>query len=86
MSNYHRIFFRIWQVYQKPVDELVELLGLDIPPVPEASLAGVFEESVLLYFKPSENQPPSLKHFIQVNGIKGESVWRKKSGYGDFEA
>ncbi|KAL8656743.1 MAG: hypothetical protein Q9226_002577 [Calogaya cf. arnoldii] len=64
------ILYRIWQIYQKPVDELVELLGLDIPPVPDVSLGGISSDSVLLYWKPVDNQSTSLKHAIQVNGIK----------------
>ena len=68
----NRILYRIWQIYQKPVDELVDLLGLDIPPIPEVSLAGITAESVLLYWKPPGNQSASLKHAIQVNGIKGK--------------
>lgn len=67
------ILYRIWQIYQKPVDELVELLGLDIPPVPDVSLGGISSDSVLLYWKPVESQSTSLKNAIQVNGIKGES-------------
>ncbi|KAL8731926.1 MAG: hypothetical protein Q9166_003058 [cf. Caloplaca sp. 2 TL-2023] len=65
------ILYRIWQIYQKPVDELVELLGLDIPPVPDVSLGGISSDSVLLYWKPVENHSTSLKNTIQVNGIKG---------------
>ncbi|KAL8694587.1 MAG: hypothetical protein Q9218_000769 [Villophora microphyllina] len=64
------ILYRIWQIYQKPVDELVDLLGLDIPPFPDVSLAGITTDSVLLYWKPAENQSTSLKNAIQVNGIK----------------
>ncbi|KAL8831077.1 MAG: hypothetical protein Q9170_005457 [Blastenia crenularia] len=64
------ILYRIWQIWQKPVDELVELLGLDIPSVPEVSLAGISAESVLLYWKPAGNQSASLRNSIQVNGIK----------------
>ncbi|KAL8764692.1 MAG: hypothetical protein Q9209_007934 [Squamulea sp. 1 TL-2023] len=64
------ILYRIWQIYQKPVDELVELLGLDIPPVPDVSLGGISSDSVLLYWKPVDNQSSLLKHAIQVNGIR----------------
>lgn len=66
-----RILYRIWQIYQKPIEELVDLLGLDIPSVPEISLAGVTAESALFYWKPLENQALNLRHSIQVNGIKG---------------
>lgn len=68
-----RLFYRIWQIYQKPIEELVDLLGLDIPPVPHVSLAGITSESILLYWKPTEAQSASLKYVIQVNGIKGWS-------------
>jgi len=53
------------------VDELVNLLGLEIPPVPDVSLAGITAEGVLLYWKPPEIQHASLTHAIHVNGIKG---------------
>lgn len=66
-----RILYRLWQINQKPVEELQELLGLDIPPVPEVSLAGITPDSVLLYWKPPDHQAASLKHAIEVNGIKG---------------
>ncbi|KAL8872438.1 MAG: hypothetical protein Q9174_001935 [Haloplaca sp. 1 TL-2023] len=64
------ILYRIWQIYQKPVDELVDLLGLDIPSTLDVSLAGITSDSVLLYWKPAENQSASLRNVIQVNGIK----------------
>lgn len=67
-----RILYRIWQIYQRSNEELINLLGLDIPPVPEVSLAGIAAESVLLYWKPPENQSATLKYAIQVNGIKGK--------------
>jgi len=67
-----RIIYRIYQVCQKPNSELVEILGIDIPPVPEVALAGITTDSVLLYWKPPENYHSPLKHFVQVNGINGE--------------
>ncbi|MCJ1246961.1 hypothetical protein MMC30_004172 [Trapelia coarctata] len=63
------MFYRIYQVCQKPNSELVEILGIDIPPVPEVALAGITTDSVLLYWKPPENYHSPLKHFVQVNGI-----------------
>ena len=71
---YCRILYRLWQINQKPVEELQELLGLDIPPTPEVSLAGITSDSVLLYWKPPDNQAASLKHTIEVNGIKGSPI------------
>ena len=69
-----RIIYRIYQICQKPNSELVEILGIDIPPVPEVALAGITTDSVLLYWKPPENYHSPLKHFVQVNGINGESA------------
>ncbi|KAL8656365.1 MAG: hypothetical protein Q9210_000292 [Variospora velana] len=60
----------IFQICQKPVDELVDLLGLDIPPVPDVSLAGITSDSVLLYWKPVDTQSTTSRNTIQVNGIK----------------
>jgi hypothetical protein len=74
MAKSSRIFYRIWQIYQKPVEELVDLLGIEIPPVPQVSLAGITAESILLYWKPTDFQSVSLRYVIQVNGIKGECL------------
>ena len=72
-----RILYRIWQIYKKPVDELVTLLGLDIPPAPEVSLAGITSDSVVLYCKPPDQQYASFTHSIHVNGIKGKHPTRR---------
>ena len=53
------------------MEELQELLGLDIPSIPEVSLSGITPDSVLLYWKPPDTQTASLKHTIEVNGIRG---------------
>lgn len=58
----------------KPREELEELLGLDIPPAPEVSLAGITPDSVLLYYKPPDIQSALLKLSILVNGIKGRRL------------
>ena len=75
-----RIAYRLYQICQKPNSELVEILGIDIPPVPEVALAGISTDSVLLYWKPPENYQSPLKHFVQVNGING-----KRSNYSQFQ-
>ena len=77
MSYVLRILYRIWQIYKKPVDELVALLGLDIPPAPEVSLAGITSDSVVLYCKPPDQQYASLTQSIHVNGIKGKHSTRR---------
>lgn len=68
-----RIVYRIYEIYQKPLADLVDVLGIDIPPLPDVSLAGITTDSALLYWKPPENYNAPLRHFIQVNGINGIS-------------
>ena len=69
--EYNRVGYRLYEIYHKPLADLVEVLGLDIPPIPDVFLAGVTADSVLLYWKPPENYQAPLRHFIQVNGIIG---------------
>ena len=55
-----------------PKERLEEILGLDVPPVPEISLAGITCNEVLLYWKqPEDDHFASLKFDIVVNGITG---------------
>ena len=67
-----RILYRIATIYFKPLGELIDILGLDIPPIPDVSLAGISSDSALLYWKPPENYQSTSRHFIQVNGINGD--------------
>ena len=66
------------------MEELQELLGLDIPPIPEISLAGITSDSVLLYWKPPDNQAASLKHTIEVNGIKSTHSLRNHQVFSSY--
>ena len=66
-----RIIYRAYGVYSKPLEDLCDALGIDIPPVPDVSLAGITRDSVLLYWKPPENHCSTVRHFVQVNGING---------------
>lgn len=67
----NRIVYRIYQIYRIPVSELVEILGFDIPPVPDVALSTITSDSVLLYIKAPENYHTPLKVFVQVNLISG---------------
>jgi hypothetical protein len=59
-------------VFQKPVDELEEVLGIDVPPVPDISLSSITSNTVLLYWKPSENYHSPLRQCIQINGVNSK--------------
>ncbi|KAI9682270.1 MAG: hypothetical protein M1817_000324 [Caeruleum heppii] len=68
------LLYRVWQVFSKPLPELIETLGLEVPIAPKVSLAGIKADSVTLHWTRSENQGSVVKYFIQINGINvGES-------------
>ena len=58
-------------VLSKPTEELEEVLGIDIPPVPEVTLSRIASDSVLLFWKSPENYYTPLSLDVQVNGISG---------------
>ena len=66
-----RIVYRVSLVFQTPVEELEEILGIDIPPVPDIALSSITSNSVLLYWKSHENYHSPLRNVIQINGING---------------
>ncbi|KAK9771027.1 putative Fibronectin type-III domain-containing protein [Seiridium cardinale] len=66
---------RTWQTLRKPVPELINILGVDVPDAPDVSLAGIRPDAATLHWtRPRANRPVS-KFLIQVNGILvGESA------------
>ncbi|KAH6656976.1 hypothetical protein BKA67DRAFT_532216 [Truncatella angustata] len=66
---------RTWQTLRKPVPELINILGVDVPDAPDVSLAGIRPDAATLHWtRPRPNRPVS-KFLIQVNGILvGESA------------
>lgn len=53
----------------KPVEELVNLLGLEVPVAPLVSLAGIKADGVLLHWKPPDQRASVVKYVIRINGI-----------------
>ena len=53
----------------KPVDELVNLLGLEVPLAPEVSLADIKADGVLLHWKLPDQRGSVLKYMVRINGI-----------------
>lgn len=66
-----RLFYRAWLVLRIPLPQLVDLLGLEVPLVPDVSLAGIDSNSVTLHWARSESGAAIVKYVIQVNGIVG---------------
>ncbi|KAF2435913.1 hypothetical protein EJ08DRAFT_692487 [Tothia fuscella] len=64
------MLWRGYIVLSKPSDELISLLGLEVPIAPTLSLAGIRADGIVLNWKPPEQQKLStVKHHINVNGI-----------------
>ncbi|KAI9695251.1 MAG: hypothetical protein M1820_008770 [Bogoriella megaspora] len=63
--------YRTWQVVTKPADELISLLGLEVPATPDVSLASVKSDGVVLRLnrKASHHRASVVKHQIRLNGI-----------------
>ncbi|MBE7179864.1 MAG: fibronectin type III domain-containing protein, partial [Terriglobus roseus] len=72
------LVYRVYLVTIKPVDELVALLGLEVPAQPDVSLAGVKADGVMLHWKPPDWQSLVTKHHVHINGVNvGEVTHRE---------
>jgi len=56
-------------VLNKPLDELVGLLGFEIPSGPNVDLAGVKADGLVLHWKPTDERKTTNRYDIQVNGV-----------------
>ncbi|KAF6844177.1 fibronectin type iii domain protein [Colletotrichum musicola] len=68
------LLHRAWLVIRKPTNELINILGVDVPEAPDVALAGIRSDAATLnWTRPSHNRPVQ-KFLIQVNGVNvGES-------------
>jgi len=71
-DNIQRLFWRLYRVLSKPLDELIGLLGLEKPAAPSVSLAGVKADAIVLHWKPRE-QSKAVRHHVYINGVQGMS-------------
>lgn len=69
-----RLFARAYQVLAKPVDELVNLLGLEVPVAPIVSLAGIKADGCILHWKAPDPRGSVTGYKVQLNGIIGKSL------------
>ncbi|KAF1954637.1 hypothetical protein CC80DRAFT_493759 [Byssothecium circinans] len=63
------VALRAYLVLSKPVEELVNLLGLEVPVSPQVSLAGIKADGVSLHWKPPDQRTSIVKYVIRINGI-----------------
>ncbi|KAK1757377.1 hypothetical protein QBC47DRAFT_155140 [Echria macrotheca] len=60
---------RAWQTLWKPVPELINILGVDVPDPPDVSLAGIRADAATLNWTRSPANRSVQKFLIQVNGV-----------------
>ncbi|KAJ4164434.1 hypothetical protein LMH87_006110 [Akanthomyces muscarius] len=60
---------RTFQTLLKPVPELVNILGVDIPEPPDVCLAGIRSDAATLNWGRPPSSKPVQKYSIQVNGV-----------------
>ncbi|KAF2751598.1 hypothetical protein M011DRAFT_394853 [Sporormia fimetaria CBS 119925] len=69
LSAFLWVAYRAYQVIFKPVEELIALLGLEVPVAPLVSLGDIKCDGVLLRWKPLEPRTSIVKYVIRINGV-----------------
>ena len=67
-----RLGYRAYLVLNKPLDELVGLLGFEIPQGPLVDLAAVKADGATLHWKPADDRRTTHRYEVQVNGSVGQ--------------
>ncbi|KAI9792620.1 MAG: hypothetical protein M1835_007753 [Candelina submexicana] len=68
------LLWRAYQVLKRPTEELIEVLGIEVPEAPNVSLIAIEEESVRLKWSKPIPQDTVVKYYVLVNGCRvGES-------------
>ncbi|KAI5195706.1 hypothetical protein E4T38_08901 [Aureobasidium subglaciale] len=60
--------YRAWLVIHKPLEELVGLLGCEIPQHPHVDLAGIKADGFVLHWKAVDDRKSMHRYEIQLNG------------------
>lgn len=71
-SQYYRLAHRAVQTLRKSVNELIGVLGVEVPDAPDVSLAGIRADAATLNWTRPLPTRPVAKFTIQVNGVNGE--------------
>ncbi|KAI9719410.1 MAG: hypothetical protein M1812_003481 [Candelaria pacifica] len=68
------IMWRAYQVLRRPTEELIEVLGIEVPEAPNVSLNNIKQESIRIIWSKPTAQDTVVKYYVQINGCKvGES-------------
>ncbi|GAB7366593.1 hypothetical protein MBLNU230_g8579t1 [Neophaeotheca triangularis] len=75
------LVYRAYHVVNKPLDELAQLLGYDVPPTPLIDLAGIKSDGAIIHWTVPEKQKlkTTLKYEIHLNGVVIDSVASSES-------
>jgi len=71
-ARIYRLVRRAWQTLWKPVPELINILGVDVPDSPDVSLAEIRADAATVNWTRAPANRPVQKFLIQVNGVVGE--------------
>lgn len=71
-SLLHRLAHRSVQVLRKSVNDLIGILGVEVPDAPDVSLAGIRADAATLNWTRPLPTRPVAKFTIQVNGVNGK--------------
>lgn len=71
VSHPRRLIHRTLQTLLKPVPDLINILGVDIPDPPDVCLAGIRSDAATLNWSRPPSNKPVQKYSIQVNGVHG---------------
>jgi hypothetical protein len=72
LVSFIRLLHRTWQTLWRPVPELVNVLGVEVPDPPEVSLAGLKPNAATVSWTPPPSNRPVQRFIINVNGVDGQ--------------
>lgn len=68
------LLWRACKTVFKPTQELINVLGVEVPDVPQVSLADIKADRVDLQWNKPAAHKLVAKYLIQVNGVNGKSA------------
>ncbi|KAL0264316.1 hypothetical protein SLS55_000264 [Diplodia seriata] len=72
-----RLVYRAWLVMVIKEDDLIKLLGLDVPAAPQVSLAAIKADGAVFHWEPAEPRSSIQAYQIKINGVFVEEVGPK---------
>ncbi|KKY25948.1 putative fibronectin type iii domain protein [Diplodia seriata] len=71
------LVYRAWLVMVIKEDDLIKLLGLDVPAAPQVSLAAIKADGAVFHWEPAEPRSSIQAYQIKINGVFVEEVGPK---------